>query len=359
MELAILRPVLTLSDLAALLDCRLDGDGGVEITGLAGLETAGPGQLTFFGNPKLKPLLDETRASAVIMPEDAPGVDRPMLRSSHPYLAFARALAIFHPRPRPQPGISPQAVVAESATIGPDVSIGPFCVVEAGATIGARTIIHPQVYVGTGAVVGEDCELFPHVSLREQVTLGSRVIVHNGAVIGSDGFGYAKGPDRRYFKIPQVGTVVIEDDVEIGANTAIDRASVGVTRIGAGSKIDNLVQIAHSCTIGRDVVLSSQVGLAGSTILEDRVTLAGQVGVAGHLTIGHDTVLTAQSGVPNSVPAKSLYSGYPAIPNRDWLKASVLFAKLPELRKQLQTLERRLAALEQATPAEPAAASED
>lgn len=338
---------MTLSDLAALLDCRLEGDGGVEISGLAGLETAGPGQLSFFGNPKLKPQLDATRAAAVIMPDDAPAVPLPMLRTAHPYLAFAKALAIFHPRPRPQPGVSPHAVVAADALLGEDVSIGPFTVIEAGARIGARTIVHPQVYIGAGTTIGEDCELFPHVSLRERVTLGHRVIVHNGAVIGSDGFGYAKGPDSRYTKIPQVGIVSIEDDVEIGANTTIDRASVGVTKIGAGSKIDNLVQIAHSCTIGRDVILSSQVGLAGSTVLEDRVTLAGQVGVAGHLTIGHDTVLTAQSGVPNSVPAKVLYSGYPAIPNRDWLKASVLFAKLPELRKQLQSLERRLAALEQ------------
>lgn len=337
---------MTLSDLAALLDCRLEGDGGVEITGVAGLETAGPGQLTFFGNPKLKPQLDATRAAAVIMPIDAPGVPLPMLRTTHPYLAFAKALGHFHPRPKPKPGVSPLAVVAEDAVLGEDVSIGPFVVIEAGVRIGARTILHPHVFIGPEAVIGDDCELFPQVSLRERVTLGQRVTVHNGAVIGSDGFGYAKGPDGRYAKIPQVGTVVIEDDVEIGANTTIDRASIGVTRIGAGSKIDNLVQVAHSCTLGKDVILSAQVGLAGSTTLEDRVTLAGQVGVAGHLTIGHDTVLTAQSGVPNSVPAKSLYSGYPAIPNRDWLKSSVLFSKLPELRKQLTALEKRLAALE-------------
>jgi UDP-3-O-[3-hydroxymyristoyl] glucosamine N-acyltransferase len=345
---------LTLSDLAALLDCRLDGDGGVEISGVAGLETAGPGQLTFFGNPKLKPQLDATRAAAVILPDDAPSVPLPMLRTSHPYLAFAKALGHFHPRPKPKPGVSPLAVVADDVTIGEEVSVGPFVVIEAGARIGARTIIHPHVYVGAASVIGEDCELFPQVSLRERVTLGDRVIVHNGVVIGSDGFGYTKGPDRRYVKIPQVGTVIVEDDVEIGANTTIDRASIGETRIGAGSKIDNLVQVAHSCTIGRDVVLSAQVGLAGSTTLEDRVTLAGQVGVAGHLTIGHDSVLTAQSGVPNSVPSGVLYSGYPAIPNRDWLKSSVLFAKLPDLRKQLTALEKRLAALEAqlATPGE-------
>jgi UDP-3-O-[3-hydroxymyristoyl] glucosamine N-acyltransferase len=338
---------LTLSDLAALLDCRLDGDGGVEITGLAGLETAGPGQLTFFGNPKLKPQLDATRASAVILPDDAPAVPLPMLRTAHPYLAFAKALGIFHPRPTPKPGVSPHAVVADDVVLGEGVSVGPFVVIEAGVRIGARVILHPHVYVGAGSAIGDDCELFPQVSLRERVTLGQRVIVHNGAVIGSDGFGYAKDAAGHYAKIPQVGTVVVEDDVEIGANATIDRASIGVTRIGAGTKIDNLVQVAHSCTIGRDVILSAQVGLAGSTVLEDRVTLAGQVGVAGHLTIGHDTILTAQSGVPNSVPANVLYSGYPAIPNRDWLKASVLFAKLPDLRKQLTALERRLAALEE------------
>jgi UDP-3-O-[3-hydroxymyristoyl] glucosamine N-acyltransferase len=328
------------------LDCRLDGDGAIEITGAAGLEHAGPGQLTFFGNPKLKALLDATRASAVILPLDAPAIPRAMLRSAHPYLTFARALTTFHPRPRPAPGISPHAVIDEQVTIGEDVSIGPFVVIARGARIGAHTIVASHVSIGADTVIGEDCDIRAHVSICARVTLGSRVIVYEGVVIGSDGFGYAPTPEGHYYKIPQVGTVIIEDDVEIGANSTIDRASMGETRIGAGTKIDNLVQVAHSCTVGRDVILSAQVGLAGSTTIEDRVTLAGQVGVAGHLTIGKGTIVTAQSGVPNSIPAGALYSGYPAIDNRDWRKASVLFARLPALRKQIIQLEERLAALE-------------
>jgi UDP-3-O-[3-hydroxymyristoyl] glucosamine N-acyltransferase len=328
------------------LECRLDGDGSLEITGAAGLEHAGPGQLTFFGNPKLKALLDATRASAVIVPVDAPPIPQAMLRSAHPYLTFARALTIFHPRRRPTPGISAHALIEADVVLGADVSIGPFVVIAAGARIGARTVVASHVSIGAEAVIGEDCDIRPHVSIGARVTLGRRVIVYDGVVIGSDGFGYAPTPDGHYFKIPQVGTVVIEDDVEIGANSTIDRASIRDTVIGEGTKIDNLVQIAHSCTIGHDVILSAQVGLAGSTTIEDRVTLAGQVGVAGHLTIGAGTIVTAQSGVPNSIPPGALYSGYPSIDNRDWRKSSAIFARLPELRKQVNRLQERLAALE-------------
>jgi UDP-3-O-[3-hydroxymyristoyl] glucosamine N-acyltransferase len=337
---------LRLSELAAQLECRLDGDGAIEITGAAGLEHAGPGQLTFFGNPKLKALLDATRASAVIVPDAAPAIPHAMLRSAHPYLTFARALTIFHPRVRPAPGVSPHAVIEADVEIGAEVSIGPFVVIGRGVKIGARTVIASHVSIGAETVIGDECDIRPHASIGSRVTLGHRIIIYDGVVIGSDGFGYAPTPDGHYFKIPQVGTVVIEDDVEIGANSTIDRASMGETRIGAGSKIDNLVQIAHSCTIGRDVILSAQVGLAGSTTIEDRVTLAGQVGVAGHLTIGNGTIVTAQSGVPNSIPAGALYSGYPAIDNRDWRKSSAIFARLPELRRQVIKLEERLAALE-------------
>jgi UDP-3-O-[3-hydroxymyristoyl] glucosamine N-acyltransferase len=337
---------LRLSDLAAQLDCRLDGDGTIEITGATGLEYAGPGQITFFGNPKLKAQLDATRASAVIVPNEAPAIPQAALRSPHPYLTFARALTIFHPRPRPAPGVSPHALIDEGVVLGEGVSIGPFVTIARGARIGARTIIAAHVSIGAETVIGEDCDIRAHVSICHRVTLGQRVIVYEGVVIGSDGFGYAPTPDGHYFKIPQVGTVVVEDDVEIGANSTIDRASLGETRIGAGTKIDNLVQIAHSCFVGRDVILSAQVGLAGSTTIEDRVTLAGQVGVAGHLTIGKGAIVTAQSGVPNSIPAGAIYSGYPSIDNRDWRKASVLFARLPELRKQIMHLEERLAALE-------------
>ena len=237
-------------------------------------------------------------------------------------------------------------MVGANVTIAADASVGPYAVVADGARIGARTIVHAHVSIGRHAQTGDDCVLHPHVSIRERVRLGNRVVVQDGAVIGSDGFGFARRPDGTHHKIPQIGAVVVEDDVEIGANTTIDRPAVGTTRIGAGTKIDNLVQIAHGVTIGRAVLLAAQVGIAGSSTLEDAVTLAGQVGVAGHLTIGKGAIATAQTGIPNSVEAGAFISGYPAIPNRDWLKASAVFRKLPELRRLLGDLEQRIKALE-------------
>ena len=256
-------------------------------------------------------------------------------------------MELFSPRPARALGIHRLADVAASASVAPDASIGAFVSIGEGARIGARTIVYPHVTIGEGAIVGDDCLLHARVSVRERVTLGHRVVVQDGAVIGSDGFGFAQRADGTHHKIPQIGGVVVEDDVEIGANTAIDRPAVGETRIGAGTKIDNLVQIAHGVKIGRDTLLAAQVGIAGSTTIEDRVTLAGQVGVAGHLTLGKGVVATAQTGIPNSVEAGAFISGYPAIPNRDWLKSSAIFRKLPELRKTLTDLERRLAALEE------------
>jgi len=236
--------------------------------------------------------------------------------------------------------------VAPRATVDPTASIAAFVSIGEGARIGARTIVYPHVTIGAGASVGDDCVIHARVSIRERVVLGNRVVVQDGAVVGSDGFGFAQRADGTHHKIPQIGGVVVEDDVEIGANTTIDRPAVGETRIGAGTKIDNLVQIAHGVKIGRDTLLAAQVGIAGSTTLEDRVTLAGQVGVAGHLTLGQGVIATAQTGIPNSVEAGSFVSGYPAIPNRDWLKSSAVFRKLPELRRSVSDLDRRLAALE-------------
>jgi UDP-3-O-[3-hydroxymyristoyl] glucosamine N-acyltransferase len=339
---------MTLGELAARLDCRLEGDGGIAITGVADLATAGPGDLTFFGHPRYRALLDATAAAAVIVGGDAPPLDRPLLRAASPYLAFARALAIFHPPTRPVAGTSPLAWVAPSARVHPEAAIAPFVAIGEEARVGARTIVEPHVSIGRGAVVGEDCVLHAHVSVRDGVRIGDRVIVQNGAVIGSDGFGFTPGPDRRHHKVPQVGIVVIEDDVEIGANTTVDRATVGETRIGAGTKIDNLVQVGHNVRIGRDVLLAAQVGISGSATLEDGVTLGGQVGVQGHITIGRGVVAAGQSGVTNSVEPGRFVTGYPAIDNRAWRKASVLFARLPELRETLRLLELRLAALERA-----------
>ena len=240
----------------------------------------------------------------------------------------------------------PTALVSPDATLGDAVSIGPYVVIEPGARIGARTVVRAHVVIGRAAIVGEDCVLHARVSIRERVHLGHRVIVQDGAVIGSDGFGFARRPDGTHHKIPQIGGIVIEDDVEIGANAAIDRPAIGETRIGAGTKIDNLVQVAHGVTLGRNVLLAAQVGVAGSVTIEDDVTLAGQVGVAGHITIGKGVIATAQTGIPNSVDPGAFVSGYPAIPNRDWLRASAIFRKLPELKKLVADLEQRIRALE-------------
>jgi UDP-3-O-[3-hydroxymyristoyl] glucosamine N-acyltransferase len=338
---------LKLHDIAARLGCRLEGDGEIEIHRVTGLEDAGPGDLTFFSNPKYGAALRRTHAGAVILGERAEAAPCAMLRSRQPYVDFARALELFADPWRPPAGIHPLADVAPDATVAGDASIGPFVAIGPGARIGARTIIHPHVTIGPGAVVGDDCVVHARVSIRERVILGHRVIVQDGAVVGSDGYGFARTPEGTHYKIPQHGAVVVEDDVEIGANTAIDRPAVGETRIGAGTKIDNLVQIAHGVKIGRHVLLAGQVGIAGSATLGDHVVLAGQVGVAGHLTIGDGVIATAQTGIPNSVDAGAFVSGYPAIANRDWLKSSAVFRKLPELRRAVAELERRIAELEE------------
>jgi UDP-3-O-[3-hydroxymyristoyl] glucosamine N-acyltransferase len=335
-----------LSELAARLECTVEGDGDIDITRLAAIEDAGPGELTFFANPKYADALKRTLASAVIAAPAVSGIPCAVLRTPEPYVTFARALGLFANTSRPPAGIHRLALVEPGAVVAADASIGPFAVVSDGARIGARTILYPHVSVGRDAEIGADCVIHAHVSIRERVRLGDRVVLQDGVVIGADGYGFARRRDGTHEKIPQVGGVVIEDDVEIGANTTVDRPAVGETRIGAGSKIDNLVQIAHGVQVGRNVLLAAQVGVAGSSVIEDQVTLAGQVGVAGHLTIGKGTIATAQTGIPNSVDPGSFISGYPAIPNRDWLKSSAVFRKLPELRRLLADLERRIAELE-------------
>ena len=345
-----LNAALKLRHIAEHLGCRLEGDGDVEIRRVAGIEQAAAGDLTFLANSKYHALLGGTHASAVILP--AASVDRPpdgcaVLRSDHPYLSFAQALGLLTPHWPPPAGIDRLSAIASDATIRAGVAIGPFVVVGAGASIGARTTIYPNVVIGAHASIGDDCVLHPHVSIRDGVVVGNRVIVQNGAVLGSDGFGFVKQKDGTHFKIPQLAAVVIEDDVEIGANTTIDRPSVGETRIKAGTKIDNLVQIAHGVSVGRRTLLAAQVGIAGSSTIEDDVVLAGQVGVAGHVKIGKGVVATAQTGIPNSIEAGEFVSGYPAIANREWLKSSILFKQLPALKKRIAELERRIAELEE------------
>jgi UDP-3-O-[3-hydroxymyristoyl] glucosamine N-acyltransferase len=331
-----------LAELARELDAELRGDGGVEIKGVAGIEQAGPGDLTFLANPRYAAHLRTTRAAAVVL---APGQEAgrvPCLLSENPYLAFARAVALLRPPLRPVPGVHPSAQVHPSAVLGPEVHVGALAVLGPGVRVGARSALHPHVVLYEGVELGEDCVLHSGVQVRERCRLGNRVVVQNGAVVGGDGFGFARDRDGRYHKFPQVGVVVIEDDVEIGALTAIDRAALGETRIGRGTKIDNLVQVGHSVTIGEDAVLAGQVGVAGSSRIGSRVTLAGQVGVAGHLTIGDGVVATAQTGIPGSVDPGTVVSGYPAIENRAWLRSSAVFARLPELQKRLRELERKV-----------------
>lgn len=339
---------MQLRELAERLGCRLEGDGALEIRRVAGLEQAGDGDLSFFANPRYAPALRRTRASAVIIGEGAPAAPCAMLRTKHPSLAFANAISMFVSSVHPAPGIDKLSAIAPDAALGGDVSIGPFSSIGPGARVGDRTVIYPNVFIGDGAVIGEDCIIHSHVAIRERIVVGNRVVIQNGAVIGADGYGFVRRPDGTHQKIPQTAVVVVEDDVEIGANTTIDRPAIGETRIQAGAKIDNLVQIGHGVNVGRNTLLAAQVGIAGSTTIGDDVTLAGQVGVAGHVTVGKGASAVGQSGITNSVPDGTFVSGYPAIENKEWLKSSAIFRKLPELRKKIADLEQRILELEAA-----------
>jgi UDP-3-O-[3-hydroxymyristoyl] glucosamine N-acyltransferase len=339
---------MKLRELADRLGCQLDGDGAIEIHRVAGIEHAQPGDLTFVANPKYHAHLASTHASAVIISEALPVADPrcALLRSPQPYLAFAEAVGLFAQTMPPAAGVDPTAAVASDARLGAGVSIGAFVSIGSKAVLGDRTIVYPGAVIGPAARIGDDCVVHARASIRERVQIGNRVILQDGVVIGADGFGFVKQADGTHMKIPQHADVVIEDDVEIGANTTIDRPAIGETRISAGTKIDNLVQIAHGVTVGRRVLFAAQVGIAGSTVVEDDVVLAGQVGVAGHLRIGQGVVATAQSGIPNSIPAGEMVSGYPAMSNRDWLKSSAIVRHLPDLKKRVAELEQRIVELE-------------
>src|SRR5215471_4994015 len=337
---------MKLRDIAAALGCRLEGDGDLEIHSVAGMEHAGPGQLTFLANPKYGPKVKHTRASAILAANVLP--DIACLISENPYLDFARALALFYEPPRPAPGIHALAWVAPSAVVGENCSIGPFAAVGERVRLGRNAVLHPHVVIYEGAEIGDDFLAHSHATVREFCRIGSRVILQNGVVVGGDGFGFAKRADGSHFKIVQSGVTVIEDDVEIQSLTSVDRATMGETRVRRGAKIDNLVQIGHACTIGEDNIICAQTGLAGSTVLEKNVTLAGQVGVSGHLTIHEGARVYAQSGVGGDVEAGGSISGSPAFDAREWLRAATAFQKLPELLKTVRQLERRLEELERA-----------
>lgn len=337
---------MLVKDLAVSLGCEVHGDGNIEITGVAGMEYAGPGQLTFLANPKYAHKVKNTRASAILVTEAVRDLPIVSLISANPYLDFARALEHFYQAPRPAAGIHPLASVAASATIGAGASIGPFAVVGERVRIGRNAVLHPHVVIYEGAEIGDDFLAHSHAVVREYCRIGHRVILQNGTVIGGDGFGFAKRADGTHYKIVQSGVTVIEDDVEIQCLTAVDRATVGETRVRRGAKIDNLVQIGHASTVGEDNIICAQTGLAGSSVLERNVLLAGQVGVSGHLTIHENAVVYAQSGIGGDVEPNACVSGSPAFESRQWLRAVTSFPKLPDLVKTVRELERQVRQLQ-------------
>jgi UDP-3-O-[3-hydroxymyristoyl] glucosamine N-acyltransferase len=328
---------MKLSALATALGVRLEnGSPDMEITGLNGIEHAGPGELTFVSNPKYSAAARTTKASAVIVGEDFPAVPAAMLRAKDPYLTFARALALFHPPLRYAPGVHATAVVHASARIGANAHVGPYVVIDEDVVIGSNAVLLAHAVVYRGVKIGDNFFAHAHSVVRENCRLGNNIVLQNGVVIGADGFGFAKTTKGRWHKIPQPAPVVIEDDVEVQANSCIDRASVGETRIGRGVKVDNLVQVGHGSQVGEDALLCAQVGLAGSSEIGNRVILTGQVGVVGHCKVGDDAIVTPQSGVAHDIPAGALVSGAPAVDHKLWLKYSAILPRLPEIARAVR-----------------------
>jgi UDP-3-O-[3-hydroxymyristoyl] glucosamine N-acyltransferase len=333
---------MRLKEIAERLNCRCEGDGEVEILRVCGIETAAQGDLTFISNPKYIAEARTTHASAIIVAEDFEPLSTATLRSDNPYLAFAKAIEIFFTPPKYAPGIHPTACIDPTCQIGQRAHIGPYVIIHHDVVIGDDAVILGPATIYPGVRIGDYFFAHSNVSIREFCKVGSRVTLQNGVVIGSDGFGFAKQSDGSYYKMVQSGPVIIEDEVEIQANTTIDRATVGETRIGRGVKIDNLVQVGHASSVGENSLLCSQVGLAGSTHLGKNVILAGQVGVAGHCRIGDNVIVTAQSGTHGDIPAGSIVSGSPAFDNRQWLRATAILGKLPQLQIKVRELTQRV-----------------
>lgn len=331
---------ITLKEIASLIGGEVDGDPGTVITGASGIKEAGEGDLTFLANPKYAPLLQNTKAAAVVVGKGLKIASAcPLVRVDNPSFAFSKLVEAFGPKkPEFPKGVSKRAQVGAKVKLGKGVSVGPFTVIEDGAVIGDRTIVRSGVYIGHATTVGADCHIFPNVTIRERCVIGNRVNIHSGSVIGSDGFGYVavKGVHE---KIPQIGTVVIEDDVEIGSNVTIDRARFDKTIIRKGTKIDNLVQIAHNCDIGENSIIVAQVGISGSTSIGKNVILAGQVGVVGHVTIGDNTIIGAKGGVSKNVPPNSYYIGIPAMEGKAFKKVHAAMLRLPDLIAKVRELE--------------------
>ena len=337
----------SLAELASVVAGALHGDGTLPIHGVAGIKEAQPGEITFLGNPRYEEWLGKTKATAIILPREHPFNGRPSIRVDDPYAAFHRLMTLFHSEHRlVPPGIHPTALVDPSVKLGQDVAIGPYVMIAAGSVIGDRVTILPGTIIGPEVKIGPECLIYPHVVLREETELGARVIVHAGAVIGDDGFGFATR-DGRHEKVPQLGRVILEDDVEIGSNTCIDRATAGVTVIRRGTRIDNLVQVAHNVTIGEDSILCAQVGIAGSTSVGNRVVLAGQVGIVGHIDIGDEAKVGAQGGVTKSNPPATEVSGYPATPHHQAKRMYAALRHLPELQREVRRLRERVKELEE------------
>jgi len=328
---------MKLKELAGKLGARLDPpEADAEINSVGSIESALPGQITFAVSSKYAQLAQASNASALIVDEKFPALDKPALRTRNPQFAYARAVEILHVLPQEKRGVHPTAVIDPSARIGANASIGACVVIGADVEIGEDCTLLPQVVIYRGVKIGKNFFAHSHVSIRENCDIGNNVLLHNGVVIGSDGFGFAKDDSGYWYKIPQTGRVVIEDNVEIQANSCVDRASLGETRIGRNTKIDNLVQVAHNCVIAENSMLCAQVGLAGSTEIGKNVILAGQVGVAGHCKIGDGVIVTAQSGTHGDIPAGAMYSGYPAFDNKQWLRSVAVFMKLPEMARAIR-----------------------
>jgi len=336
---------MKLAEVAQKLGCRLEGPSELEIRGVAGIEYAEAGQLTFLANRRYFPLLKTTSASAVLI-EEGVALDREAslpalaaLRSGNPYLSFAQAIDLFYQPPRYAPGIHPTAIIAKSARIGEGAHIGPYCYVDEDVEIGRNAVLHSFVTVYRGVKIGDDFFAHAHVVVREYCPIGNRVVLQDGVIVGADGFGFAKQKDGSWRKILQAGCVVIEDDVEVQANSCLDRATVGETRIGRGAKIDDLVLVGHGSRIGANTLLCGQVGLAGSTKVGNDCILAGQVGSGGHISIGDRTLLTAQSGIPHDLAGEKHYSGSPCVEHKQWLKNAAALNRTPELQRRVRELE--------------------
>lgn len=350
---------MKLKEIAGLIDGSVIGDGETEISGVAGVSEAGEGDIIFISSVKYFQAVKESRAAAVIVKDAVTDLDKPQVTVANPQLAFAQLLGHFYVKPHPYKGISEKAFVSPSASIEENVTVYPLAYIAEGVAIGRDTVIYPGVFIGEKSVIGEGCVVYPNVTIREGVTVGSRVIIHAGAVIGADGFGYVfDGQAHR--KIPQVGGVTIEADVEIGANTTIDRATTGMTVIGRGTKIDNLVQIGHNVKVGQNAIFVAQVAIGGSSDIGDGVILGGQAGVADHITIEAGTMAAAQSGITGKAGKvkKGIYGGTPALPIDEALRAAMIYAKLPEMREKINELEKKIKLLSEQKSRESEAGSQ-